>query len=162
MRSSRAARRISFEHNSPGDFERKLRNVLSPPASVLEALGDVAATNALQLASNLRSGGANLFIVVESVYSMDGDVCPLSELMDIAERLIPRCDNRHFIVDEAHSTGVYGPRGEGLCFQLGLHKHISVRLSTFGKVNARLDGSAHTCHAADARLVRTLRHVGIR
>ncbi|CEH12195.1 Serine palmitoyltransferase [Ceraceosorus bombacis] len=144
MRSSRAARRISFAHNSPKDFERVLRDVLTPPTSVLEALDRAAAAKTVQLSSDLRNGKVNVFVVVEGVYSMDGDVCPLSELMDIAERLVPRSDNRHFIVDEAHSVGVYGPRGEGLCFQLGLHKDISVRLSTFGKAFAS-SGAAVLC-----------------
>ena len=54
-------------------------------------------------------GAKNIWIAVESVYSMDGDMAPLAQLMDIANRY-----DAYLIVDEAHATGVHGPDGRGL------------------------------------------------
>ena len=55
------------------------------------------------------NGAKQVWIAAESVYSMDGDVAPLADLMNIAERL-----DAFLIVDEAHATGVHGPGGRGL------------------------------------------------
>ena len=57
-------------------------------------------------------------IVVESIYSMDGDICPINDLFQIAEEF-----DCMILVDEAHSTGVLGERGEGLISSLGLQTH---------------------------------------
>lgn len=76
-----------------------------------------------------------IFIVTESVFSMDGDVCPLKELLSIAEQ-----SNAHLVIDEAHATGVVGEKGEGLVQQLGLEKNVFARIHTFGK--------ACGCHGA--------------
>ena len=57
-------------------------------------------------------------IVVESIYSMDGDICPINDLFEIAEEF-----DCMILVDEAHSTGVLGKRGEGLISSLGLQTH---------------------------------------
>lgn len=54
-------------------------------------------------------GAKNIWIAVESVYSMDGDIAPLADLMDIANRY-----DAYLVVDEAHATGVHGPDGRGL------------------------------------------------
>ena len=77
--------------------------------------------------SELQSAG-QVFVAVESVYSMDGDVAPLRELAHL-------CDyyGAGLIVDEAHATGVYGPNGEGLVVALGLQERILARIHTFGK-----------------------------
>ncbi len=93
------ARRMSFRHNDLSDLESKIK----------------------------RSSG-NIFIAVESVYSMDGDECPLHELTALAEKY-----NANIILDEAHSTGVRGDHGSGLAVSLGLHKNILARIYTFGK-----------------------------
>ena len=74
------------------------------------------------------NAGKNIFVVVESVYSMDGDLAPLAELVDICEKY-----SAELIVDEAHSAGVLGPMGKGLVCQLGLEEKVLARIHTFGK-----------------------------
>ena len=68
------------------------------------------------------------FVAIESVYSMDGDMAPLTDLVNLCERY-----QAHLIVDEAHATGIYGPRGEGLVVALGLEQQVFARVHTFGK-----------------------------
>jgi 8-amino-7-oxononanoate synthase len=80
------ANRFSFKHNNLDDLESKLK----------------------------RTTG-KIFVAVESIYSMDGDECPLQDLTALAKRY-----GAFVIVDEAHSTGVVGKNGSGLLTQLGL------------------------------------------
>lgn len=80
-----------------------------------------------------------VIVAVESFYSMDGDVCPLKELVEVAKEIFPG-GNAQFLVDEAHSTGVIGPNGAGLVCELGLEKEIAIRLHTFGKALASSGG----------------------
>lgn len=87
------------------------------------------------LESKLRQATGTIFIVTESVFSMDGDLCPLTDLVSLAAQ-----HNAHLIIDEAHATGVLGKRGEGLVQDLGLEKKIFARVHTFGK--------ACGCHGA--------------
>ena len=68
------------------------------------------------------------WIVVESIYSMDGDMAPLVELVDLKNTY-----NTEIIVDEAHSGGLYGPGGSGLCVEVGQEIEIFARVITFGK-----------------------------
>ncbi len=75
------------------------------------------------------------YIVVESIYSMDGDAAPLSELVTISKKY-----NLRLIVDEAHSTGVYGSLGQGMVNELNLTPFVFARIYTFGK--------AVGCHGA--------------
>jgi len=66
---------------------------------------------------------------------MEGDLAPLTEIVEVAEELFPR-QNGHVIVDEAHATGVYGVQGRGIVNELGLEDRIFARLHTFGKALA--------------------------
>lgn len=68
------------------------------------------------------------WVVVESIYSMDGDVAPLQELVALKATY-----NFELIVDEAHAGGAYGPKGAGLCVDLGIQDSIFARVITFGK-----------------------------
>ncbi|KAF2514531.1 aminotransferase class I/II-fold pyridoxal phosphate-dependent enzyme [Flavobacterium foetidum] len=71
---------------------------------------------------------ANIYIVTETVFSMDGDCPNLEELVLLSEKY-----NCFLVVDEAHTLGVFGERGEGLTQDLQLHNRIFARIMTFGK-----------------------------
>ena len=77
-----------------------------------------------------------IVVVVEGVYSMDGDRAPLKEIVELCEQ--HGCD---CIVDEAHSTGILGPQGEGLVVEQGLENRVAARVHTFGKA-AGVHGAA--------------------
>ena len=95
----------------------------------------------------MQTGGRSAFLAVETLYSMDGTVCPLAEMVEVMEELLP-CGNGYVVVDEAHATGIYGPQGRGLVALLGLEDRVLARLHTFGKALAGTGGA----HAA--QLVR--------
>ena len=82
----------------------------------------------VDLTKKLSNATGNIFIVTESVFSMDGDECPLQELVAFAQQY-----NAHIILDEAHATGIIGEQGEGLAQHLHLHDNIFARVHTFGK-----------------------------
>jgi 8-amino-7-oxononanoate synthase len=98
MRLSLAAR-FPFRHNDVNDLEKKIRSV-----------------------------SGNVFVVAESVYSMDGDESPLQQLAALCHT-----HGTHLIIDEAHSTGCHGEGGSGLICELMLHHQVPVRIYTFGK-----------------------------
>lgn len=102
------ARSYSFGHNSLEDLKVKL--------------------------SNLTIEGS-VFVVVESVYSMDGDSPDLEKLTEFCS-----ANNLHLVVDEAHAFGLFGPNGQGKVFELGLQKEVYAVIVTFGK--------ALGCHGA--------------
>ncbi|MBC7863020.1 MAG: pyridoxal phosphate-dependent aminotransferase family protein [Bacteroidia bacterium] len=70
----------------------------------------------------------SVFIVVESVYSMDGDFAPLNELADYCEK-----NGFALVVDEAHATGLFGKEGRGLCEQAAIESKCFARMYTYGK-----------------------------
>jgi 8-amino-7-oxononanoate synthase len=83
--------------------------------------------NALESAlAKPRKGRA--IVITESVFSMDGDLTPLSEVCAIAERA-----GAVVIVDEAHATGLYGARGSGRVEELGLRERVVATMHTGGK-----------------------------
>jgi 8-amino-7-oxononanoate synthase len=69
-----------------------------------------------------------VYIVTESVFSMDGDCPNMEELVAVSQKY-----NCHLVVDEAHSLGVFGECGEGLVQMLGLQDQVFARIMTFGK-----------------------------
>jgi 8-amino-7-oxononanoate synthase len=79
---------------------------------------------------NASAGGIRV-IVVESIFSMDGDRAPLHELMALAER-----HGAELIVDEAHATGVHGATGEGCVAEAGLASRVLATVHTCGKALA--------------------------
>jgi len=100
LRLAKAERKI-FAHNDLADLENKLREY---PFETPK------------------------WIVVESIYSMDGDMAPLRELVHLKNKY-----NAEIILDEAHAGGVYGPNGNGLAVELGIEKELFARVITFGK-----------------------------
>lgn len=80
------------------------------------------------LRQKLRLATGQVFVAVESVYSMDGDIAPLKELVALC--------NEHqaaLLVDEAHAVGLYGGKGEGLTVALGLQEQVFAQVITYGK-----------------------------
>ncbi len=80
------------------------------------------------LRQKLKHATGQIYVVVESVYSMDGDKAPLQELAIVCET-----HNAALIVDEAHAVGLYGPKGEGLTVALGLQYKVFAQVITYGK-----------------------------
>jgi 8-amino-7-oxononanoate synthase len=96
------------------------------------------------LAVKIRQATGRIYVVVESIYSMDGDECPIKELTSL-KALNP---NIILIVDEAHSTGVMGNRGNGFVTAKGLANNVDIRVHTFGKAMG-----AHGACVAGSRLL---------
>jgi 8-amino-7-oxononanoate synthase len=71
---------------------------------------------------------ANVFVLAESIYSMDGDVAPLREMVELKERY-----GAFLLLDEAHALGVLGPAGRGLAAQFGLERRIELQMGTLSK-----------------------------
>lgn len=94
------ARIVVYRHADPADLEAKLRAE--------------------------RHSARNALVVTESLFSMDGDLAPLTELQALAQ-----AHEAGFVVDEAHALGVFGPEGKGYCAELGMVP--DVLLGTLGK-----------------------------
>jgi 5-aminolevulinate synthase len=87
-------------------------------------------------------------IVFESLYSMDGDIAPVREVVELAERY-----NALTYIDEVHAVGMYGPRGGGVCEREGLMDRIDVIEGTLAKGFGSLGGYI----AADASIIDAVR-----
>jgi 8-amino-7-oxononanoate synthase len=83
--------------------------------------------NALDIALRANRSG-RCVIVTESVFSMDGDLTPIDEIVDLAGR-----NDALVVVDEAHATGLYGARGSGRVEELGLRERVLATIHTGGK-----------------------------
>ncbi len=116
IRASRAEKQM-FVHNDPEDLDRRL-SALDPERPKLVAF--------------------------ESVYSMDGDIAPISELCDVAER-----HGAMTYLDEVHAVGLYGPRGGGVAEREGLSHRLTVIEGTlakgFGVVGGYIAASTILC-----------------
>jgi 8-amino-7-oxononanoate synthase len=98
---------------------------LSRAKTVVYPHGDVS-----RLEDELKKSpaGARKLIVTETIFSMDGDEAPLADIVGLAER-----HGAAVMVDEAHATGLFGPRGAGLVSKLGLEGRVAVQMGTLGK-----------------------------
>ena len=108
-----------FKHNNPEDLDRKLAGF----------------------------SGKKL-VIVEGVYSMDGDVARLPEIVDVCRK-----HGARLLIDEAHSTFVYGPNGRGVAEHFGLDDEVDIHLGTFSKSLGGLGGFV----AGPAELIYYLR-----
>ncbi|HKG02439.1 MAG TPA: aminotransferase class I/II-fold pyridoxal phosphate-dependent enzyme [Conexibacter sp.] len=82
-----------------------------------------------------EADGGGILVVVDGVFSMEGDVAPLPEIADLAERFGAR-----LMVDEAHGLGVLGARGAGASELLGVEERVDLRMATFSKSLASCGG----------------------
>ncbi|MEQ8256624.1 MULTISPECIES: 5-aminolevulinate synthase [Roseovarius] len=116
IRHSRAQKRI-WKHNDPEDLDRQLATL---PAN------------------------APKIVAFESVYSMDGDICPMKEIVEVAEK-----HGAMTYLDEVHAVGLYGPRGGGVSEREGLADRITLIEGTLGKaygcMGGYITGSAAMC-----------------
>jgi 8-amino-7-oxononanoate synthase len=88
--------------------------------------------------------GKRRLIITDSVFSVDGDLAPLKDLVELKERY-----GAWLMIDEAHATGVLGPGGAGLAQDLGLTARVDVHMGTFSKALGSLGGYV----AGDRRLI---------
>ena len=109
--------KVIWKHNNPEDLDRKLA----------------------ALPSN-----ATKIVAFESVYSMDGDICPMQEIVEVAEK-----HGAMTYLDEVHAVGLYGPRGGGISEREGLADRITLIEGTLGKaygvVGGYVSGSEPLC-----------------
>ncbi|KAG0262457.1 biotin synthase [Linnemannia exigua] len=141
MKVSRAGVKKAFLHNSIehlGELLQTVRREDQQRKAAIEAsaviLGDKGSNNNNNnnnYNKDMAFKPRNIFVAVESVYSMDGDTAPLKEIVDLLEHF-----DAHLIVDEAHATGVFGDQGRGLVNELGLESRVFARLHTFSKALA--------------------------
>ena len=117
------AKSLHYKHNDMKDLERCLRRC---PKNVVK------------------------LIVVDGVFSMEGDLCKLPEIVEFKHKY----DNVAIMVDEAHGLGVFGRQGRGVCDHFNLTKEIDIIMGTFSKSLASIGGFV----AADKVIINYLRH----
>jgi 8-amino-7-oxononanoate synthase len=105
------------------------------------------------LAWGLRNAeGRSALIVTDSVFSMDGDVAPLADIVELAGRHRVRV-----VVDEAHGTGCLGPGGRGAVHEAGVEDEVDVVIGTLGKALGSYGAYAACDHAMAQLLLNTAR-----
>jgi glycine C-acetyltransferase len=104
---------LAFHHNDVANLEAKL--------------------------ARLQGKYENILVVVESAYSMSGDLCPLKEIVALKKKY------KFFLyVDEAHSFGLYGEGGKGYCHEQGVMDEVDFVMSTLSKATASIGGFVAT------------------
>ncbi len=116
------ATQLKYKHNDMADLEKCLQR---------------CEPNAIKL------------IVVDGVYSMEGDLAPLPEMVELKKKY-----NATLMVDEAHGLGVFGRQGRGVCDHFGVSDDVDLIMGTFSKSLASIGGFI----AADSSVINWLRH----
>src|SRR5436189_6052301 len=88
-----------------------------------------------QMLERAAEDGGGVLVVVDGVYSMEGDVCDLPPVVELC-----RQNGARLMVDEAHGVGVLGARGAGACQAFGLEDQVDLRMGTFSKSLASCGG----------------------
>lgn len=117
------AKQLRFKHNDMEDLERKLAK---------------CEENCVKL------------IVVDGVFSMEGDLAPLPQIVELKKRY----PGTVIMVDEAHGIGVFGDKGQGICAHFGVTEDVDLIMGTFSKSLASIGGFI----AADYDIIDFLRH----
>ncbi len=104
-----AAKWISFKHNNVQDLALKLKKY--------------------------QNSYQNIFVVVESAYSMSGDLAPLKKFVELKNQY-----GFYLYVDEAHTFGIYGDKGQGYCHEQGVTDDVDFIMSTLSKSTASIGG----------------------
>jgi 8-amino-7-oxononanoate synthase len=94
-----------------------------------------------KMLTRAQDDGGGVLVVVDGVFSMEGDIAPLSEICDLCERYGAR-----LMVDEAHGAGVLGARGAGTAELLGVGDRVDLRIGTFSKSLASCGGFVAGSH----------------
>ena len=89
-------------------------------------------------------------VIVDGVFSMEGDLCKLPEIVELKKKY----PGTAIMVDEAHGLGVFGRQGRGVCDHFGLTKDVDLIMGTFSKSLASIGGFI----AADSSIINWLRH----
>lgn len=92
-----------------------------------------------------QAEGRGALIVTDAVFSMDGDIAPLADLVEVAQR-----QRLRLVVDEAHATGTLGPGGRGALAEAGLEDQVDVIVGTLGKALGSY-GAFAACERSMAR-----------
>jgi 8-amino-7-oxononanoate synthase len=111
-----ASRRVvtyHFAHNSVTSLKECIRNVLRKHPRITQ-------------------GNSTVFVYLESLCGMEGDFCPLVEMVQLIEKLIP-AGRSHIVVDEAHTSAICGPNGSGYVSLLELNDRVHTVVHTFGQ-----------------------------
>ena len=115
---------LVYRHCDAEDLERKLA-----------AQAGARPSAALPSTTLRASGTGRKLILTESVFSMDGDLAPLADLVFLARKY-----GALLLVDEAHATGIFGPTGAGLIEDFGLQQQVDIQMGTFSKALGSLGG----------------------
>jgi len=95
---------------------------------------------------------SNAFIITETVFSMDGDISPLKDIIRLKEKY-----NCVVMVDEAHATSIFGPNGSGIAQQEGVTEKIDIIMGTFSKAFGSFGAYAAISKELKAYLINTCR-----
>ncbi|NLO21263.1 MAG: pyridoxal phosphate-dependent aminotransferase family protein [Syntrophomonadaceae bacterium] len=109
------AKRIPFKHNSVADLEKKL--------------------------NRYQDSYEDILVVLESAYSMSGDLSPLMEITELKKKY-----KFYIYVDEAHTFGIYGDKGQGYCYELGVSDEVDFIMSTLSKATSSVGGFLASQH----------------